>query len=211
MALVHPYADVAANAAASLAAVKARLDITAGDTADDTKLDNVIGAVSRKIDDITGRRFWQASETRYFKAKYADLLKVFDFTAISSLQTDDDGDGVYENTWGVGDYYFLPENAALDLEPYTKIEANPNGLYMFPRGVRKGVKLTATFGYWAAVPEMIVEGCILQSMRIFKRKDAIYGVQSATDFGTINLQMVKIDDDVMAMVLPFVREVGISS
>src|SRR3989304_9171072 len=109
MAPAPPDGDVAANAAASLAAVKARLDITAGDTADDTKLDNVIGAVSRKIDDITGRRFWQASETRYFKAKYADLLKVFDFTAISSFHTDDDGDGGYENTWSANDEYCMSE------------------------------------------------------------------------------------------------------
>ncbi|MDF8020746.1 hypothetical protein P4802_15205, partial [Listeria monocytogenes] len=70
-----------------------RLNIT--DTTSDIVLTEVVEAVSRWIDDVTGRRFSPATETRYFTAEARDVLWLDDISTAAGLllYTDDDGDG----------------------------------------------------------------------------------------------------------------------
>lgn len=196
------------NGYATLVEVKHADVLNFSNTDHDATLELVIEAVSRAIDNHCGRRFFVASETRYYTAESAWRLDVDDVsdvaaTASFALYTDDDGDGTYENTWAATDFNAAPFNAALDGFPYTAIETTPLGNYRFPH-TRKGVKVTGPFGF-TAVPKPVNRACVLQSARLFKRYVTPLGVSGATAVGTITFTMPKLDPDVEAMLRPYVR------
>lgn len=169
-------------------------------TSHDDLLAKVINAISRKIDNYCGWRFYTASETRYFTATdYRDHIIVPGISSASGITilTDEDGDGTYENTWASTDYELAPYNALLDGYPFTRIEVTRLGNYRFPR-VPKGTKITAPFG-WASVPETVEVACILQSNRIWQRFKTPLGVAGSNAVGTMNMSIPKLDPDVMDM------------
>jgi hypothetical protein len=170
-------------------------------------LDSVITAVSRLIDQYCGRRFYTTSsdETRYYTAVDAGLfLCPDDIVSLTMLATDGDGDRVYEDTWAATDYDLEPFNASLDSQPYVRIRVTPDGLYSFPT-IRKSIKLVGKFGYASTTPAMIKEACLLQCERLFKRKDAPFGVLGAGGMGQAMVLSSKLDPDVELMLWPFVR------
>ena len=175
------------------------------DPTDDAIIESVIEAVSRWIDNDTGRRFYRNSsdEVRYYTAEDgAVLLLDDDLGSLTTLLTDDDGDRTYETTWGATDYDKEPYNAALDDRPYTCLRITPCGIYSFPTG-RKGVKLTGKFGYSTTAPRPIKEACLLLTQRIFKRKDAVFGVMGSIQTGMIRI--TDFDVDAWRMLWPYVR------
>jgi hypothetical protein len=173
------------------------------DTEDDSAIESVIEAVSRRIDEATSRRFYQElATTRYFSAEWADLLHIPDLVTLTTLKTDEDGDRVYETTWASTDYDLEPFNAALVSKPYTAIHVAPNGRYVFPL-VRKSVEIVGTWG-WPAVPKIAKEACLLQSFRVFKRKDAPFGVAGSIEIGQLQV-ISKLDPDVTWMLEPLRR------
>lgn len=178
---------------ASTALLKARLGIS--DATDDTILAAVLTGVSRMIDQYCGRWFYvpDNDETYYFTAEFTDVLYPGDIVSVTTLQTDQDGDRTYETTWGSDDYDLEPFNAATYGKPYTEIRVSPNGSYSFPT-VAKGVKLVGKRG-WPSVPGPISEAYLLQSERLFKRKDAIFGVMGAAEMGQ-GIAIAKFDPDV---------------
>lgn len=196
-----------ANPYITNATLKTRLGIS--DTVDDTTITAVIEAVSRTIDDYCNRYFYKNSvdETRYFTARYADRLNnIADLLTVTTLTTDDAGARTYTTSWATTDYDLEPYNSALDSLPYTMIRVTPQGRYRFP-GVEKGVKIVGVFG-WTAVPAQIQEACCIQSERIFRRKDAPFGIagsgNSTADFGAVRL-LAKLDPDVEFMIAGFRR------
>jgi len=193
-----------AVAYASVAVVKARLGIS--DTTDDTKLETMLQAVSRAIDDLCGRRFYAdaADATRYYTPEFNDALFAGDMISLTTLQTDEDGDRTYERTWLATDYDLTPDNAALDGKPYTAIRVTPDGSYVFPVGVRKSVKLVGKWG-WPSVPQPVAEACILLTERVFKRRDAIFGVVGSPDLGQLRAVLrLNEDPEVGFLLQPFV-------
>ena len=192
---------------ATLALVRARLGITVeADTDDDTKIESIITAVSRLIDNYCGRHFYvdSADATRYFTAEYSDLLEPGDLVSVTTLTSDGDGDRTYETTWTVStDYDLTPFNADDFSEPFTAIETTPAGRYVFPRGVKKGVCIIGKWG-WPAVPKPVAEACMLQSERLFKRKDALFGVMGSGDMGQI-MAIAKLDSDVELLLRGYVK------
>lgn len=196
------------NGYCTLQELKVRLDIT--DSDDDAILESNIGAVSRQIDGWCGRVFYARDEqTRYYTAERNDYLVVDDIQAesgsITSIKTDGDGDRTYEDTWATTDYDLEPYNAENSDNPvYTYIRPAPDGDYAFP-SVRKSVQIIGDFGY-NAVPATIKEACLLQSERLFKRKDAPFGVAG----GGPNAQMIlidKLDGDVQLLISRYKRVV----
>ena len=189
---------------ASIGEIKAsdRLNIT--DTTSDNILTDVIEAVSRWIDDQTGRRFDSVTETRYFTSENSRILNCDDIATATGLflYTDDGGDGTFEITWSSTDYNLRPYNRR-DGWPYEAIEVTYNGLYAFPR-VRRGVKITATFG-WPSVPPQIKQACLLQSERMFKRFATPLGSSGMSALGEVRLSIPAADGDVMALLAPFMR------
>lgn len=172
-------------------------------SAHDTILETVIEAVSRAIDNYTGRRFYSASETRYYTAEQGDILFIDDLSTASGLAllTDEDGDRTYETTWATTDYDLMPHNASTNGHPFNMIETTPNGVNTFP-GTKKGVKITGTFG-WAAVPKPVNRACVLWSERVFKRYTTPLGQAGATTVGTIVLKIPGPDPDVCMLLNPY--------
>lgn len=177
-------------------------------TAHETIVEAIIEGVSRNIDNYCGRRFYAASETRYYTASHGWLLDVDDVSDVAAsasfaLYTDDDGDGTYENTWAATDYHARPYNASQNGFPYTSFETTPAGNYHFPY-TRKGVKIVAPFGF-LAVPKPVNRACVLQSARLFKRYTAVLGVAGASQVGIINMTIPALDPDVVMLLRPYVR------
>lgn len=188
---------------ASLTQLKAALGIS--DSTDDTRLGNVLDDVSRWVDQYCGRRFYvtEADETRYFTAELAEVLEAGDVVSVTTLATDEDGDRVYERTWAATDFDLEPFNAALDGKPYTELRTAPNGHYAFPT-MRRGVKIVGRFG-WPAVPDPVREAVIIQAARIFRRKDAIFGVVGSGEMGH-QMVLPRLDPDVKQKLDVFRKE-----
>ncbi len=182
------------NGYTTLATLKARLGIA--DIADDATLEAVITAVSRWIDRYCGRRFYTTAsdEIRYYTAAQSDQLLTDDIVSVTGLVTDEDGDRVYETTWAATDYDLEPANAALDGEPYTAIRTTPNGSHSFPVDVARGVRITGKFGF-ASTPAPVEEACLIQCSRIYRRKDAPFGVTGSPELGQATVIM-RLDWDV---------------
>jgi hypothetical protein len=171
---------------ASTTELKAWLGIS--DATDDMLLGSVLDDASREIDRITGRHFYEtdAGTVRYFTAVNDDELSITDCVTLTAVETDNGADRTYAYTWTATDYDLLPENAAAADEPYTLLAEAPGGSYDFPVGVRKGVKLTGTWG-WPAIPAEINRACLLRAAWLFKRKDSPLGVAGNSDLGVVRV------------------------
>lgn len=182
------------------------MDGNVDDHKDDEYLEDIIESVSRQIDEICGRRFFQASETRYYTATSWKLCFTDDFTAVTTLKTDRDGDLTYEETWDTGDYRLMPVNSALDSKPYTWLTLMPQGGQSFPV-VDNAVELAGTFGYSSTAPVMIKEACLLGAHRIRKRLDTPLGVSAAATLGQLQVRVSELrgDPDFIAFLEPFMR------
>lgn len=166
----------------------------AGDGFEDATLESVIEAVSRWIDTHTGRTFYaSSSQTRYFTAESPVLVFVDDLLSVTSITLDSGGDRAYATTMSATDYDLMPANAATLGIPYRWIETSPVGQYDFPTH-RKAVKIVGTWGYSATTDKRVTEACLLLSAKIFKRKDAPFGIAGTPDLGELrNIRAGDVD------------------
>lgn len=179
--------------------IKSDLNFPADTTQYDAALEAVAAAVSGWIDLYCGRTFQPAaSQTRYYTAEDSGVVYVDDVQSITTLATDD-GSRAYGTVWSAAQYDLAPYNAVTEGKPYTKIEANGAA---FPTG-KRGVKVVGSFG-WLATPKAVVRACALQSMRLFKRNQAIFGVVGSAELGQ-QLVIPKLDPDVMQLLAPLRR------
>lgn len=178
-----------------------------GEDFSDPILESAITAASRQIDKYCGRKFYSATETHYFDANCYSELFIDDLLSVTTLKTDDDGDGTYETTWTANtDYVLWPYNASSAGEPYTEIRTGNSGNYYFPTNVRRAVQIAGSWGYCttAAQPQPIKEACLLLAARLYKRKDAIFGVSGPNEFGQLQI-IDKFDADVKMLLQPYRR------
>lgn len=181
---------------ATLTDLKRILGIT--DTLDDAVLTLALNAASAALDNHVGRVFSKSvGETRYFTARDDDLLFVDDLVEIDSLACDTDGDGMYETVWATTDYILLPANAPAEGLPYRSIKAKPLGTYRFPVWLDAGVEIVGSYGY-PAVPVEVNQATLLQAARLFRRKDAIFGVVGGGEMGQA-VQIAKLDPDIVLL------------
>ena len=190
-----------------MATLKTRLGIS--DTTDDTTLGLVLTGVCRAIDTHCGQSFWRdaVATTRYYTCLWDDdTLFIDPIVSVTSLATDTAYDRTYATVWAVTDYDLMPYNAAANDHPYTWIETAPNGNYDFIT-LSRGVKITGIFG-WPAVPAAVAEAALLWSERIYKRKDAPFGIASFPEAGEMRL-LKEMDPDVLTLLSPYVKLRGI--
>ncbi len=136
---------------ATIADLKGVLGITS--TTDDTVMRKELEAASRAIDNYCNRTFMTQSSTKYFDGA-GTRLWIPDLLTITTLKTDEDGDGTFENTFQVAtapvDYLLYGGGLedAYNLYPKVRIEINPDGDYgSFANGVKKGVEIAGVWGY----------------------------------------------------------------
>lgn len=194
----------------TLAALKSYLGISVATY--DAQLTSALNAASRAIDNYCGRRFWLDGSltTRTFTATDPTLLDIPDgigTTAGLVVKTDTAADGTFTTTWGAGDYQLLPVNAPHafpEAEPWTQIQAV--GALTFPTGTAtrtQRVQVTAKWG-WPAVPDPVIQACLIKASRLFHRKDSPQGVAGFGDFGPVRLSRSE-DGDVEALLDPYRR------
>lgn len=167
----------------SLETLKARLGLSSNDTRDDESLEGIIEAVSRAIDaECFGgeSQFYAVDGTRYFTATCSGELQIDDLVAITSLQTDLVGSGVFSTIWAPTDYRLAPYNAqAMPVpRPYWRIEAAPLGTNRFPTGVRRGVQIAGSWGDCLAAnrPKQVETVCQRESLYAFQANTTPYGM-----------------------------------
>lgn len=192
------------NGYATLATAKSYLAITRD--AYDARLESLITAVSRQIDEHCGRRFYAASDTRYYTATDPYCLDLADdLRTVTTLKTDEDGDRTYEITWDSSDdYYLTPYNAVTDGRPYTGIEVDrTNGDYTFPCRPR-GVQIVGSFGYCAtgSQPAAVEEACLRLVKRLTDEVQTAGAEVIAPNLGRI------VSRDVLDLLWPYVRRRG---
>lgn len=186
------------NGYCTLAEVKAALRLT--DSTDDSLLERAIEGASRRIDGYCGRWFYKTASTAvklYARSPYVILTQDIANTTVT-LKTDDDGDGVFEDTWIQGtDYQLEPTAVALSGFPYYRVVAI--GSKAFPvellQPLPAQIELTAQWG-WDAIPHDVREACILLAMRQFARLNAALGV---VGFADMAIQVRAVDPDVRDM------------
>jgi hypothetical protein len=193
----------------TLSELRGEIGITvASDTTDDARLEAAIEAASRAIDNETGRHFYldATASARYYTAEDGDYLRVDDIGTATGLivQTDDDDDRDYDYTWASTDYDTEPENAIADSRPITALRITPLGQYVFPRN-RRGCKITAKWG-WPAIPDVIRTATMIEAFRLYKRRDAPFGVMGSVETGQMTIPA--LDPDVKRLIAPY-RKMGV--
>ena len=199
------------NGYATLAEFRARLDGSGSVTwteEDDAMHETAIEAASRWVDKYTGRRFYESAEqARYYEPEFGHTATVDDLLSVTTIETDDGANGTY-TAWTASDFDLAPYNAPAHDEPYSYIEVANGGTKGLPVDTRKGLKVTGVWGYCTAAnrPEDIKQAAILIALRLWKRKDAIFGVAGAPALGvTIVQAKIEADGDVMALLDPYKR------
>lgn len=192
------------------AEMRASLSYQAGSTYADADIDMACVTVSRAIDLASGtmRRFYQATETRYYTpddyyrypywnsyGRAEHRLEIDDITSCSSLTVDTAGDGSYATTWVEGTDFFLdPPNASLAGEPFTEVLVRARSGRFFP-SVQRAVKITGAFGWPAVPPQVSQYAKIFASQLVLRSRQAPFGIlMQGMEVGA-TARLMRVDPD----------------
>jgi len=200
---------------ATLSQVKSAMSLGTADTTDDTQLTAALGAAEGLIDGYCGRTFAVAgtvAATRVYAPPMNfddDLLWIDDATTVTLVETDSAGDGAFGTDWASTDWQAEPLNGIVGglAVPFTSVRSV--GSYLWPRTSRAVVRVTATWG-WSAVPDVVEQATIQQTIRLFKRLDSALGFAGGPETGLIRVGR-SIDGDVAQLLAPYRRVTGVTS
>lgn len=177
-----------------------------GQKLDEGLIHRAINAASRAIDDHCGRRFWRDPEAALTTYTYRPddpyTAWVNDISTTTGLiiKTDTAGDGTWATTWAATDYQLEPLNP-VGAHAFWRIVAIDR--YTFPCSSRRvSLQVTARHG-WSAVPDPVVDACLLKAAALYKRAEAPFGVLGSADWGAIRIG--RSDPDVVSLLAPYVR------
>lgn len=185
------------NGYATLAQVKSALRIT--DSVDDSLLEMAVESASRAIDQYTNRIFYNAgTAVRYYAPIDSLNVQIDDLVSLTTLQTMDDDEQVYDTTWGSDDYQLEPLNGYADgiSQPYNHIRAIGDYTFLTLSG-EATVKVTGVWGF-ASTPIQVTQATVIQASRIYKRLDSPLGIISG-ELGSIRVGS-RLDPDVAQLV-----------
>ena len=194
------------NGYATLADVKAAARVT--DTFDDGLFEVAIESASRDIDAYCERVFYNAgSLTRVYIPADIYRLETDDLVSVTTIKSDTNGDGGFNETWAAADYQLEPLNGIAGgiVTPYTRIRAVGDFLWPVyePRDINAGqasVEITGVFGF-ASIPMAIKQATILASLRAYKRYESPTGVLGFSDVGVVRIG--RLDPDVQRLIDPY--------
>lgn len=192
------------NGYTTAAAVQNALGLgTAVLTPDTAEIEDAITAVSRVIDDYTGRFFYSTAGTVLMTATeplYAELPG--DWSSITSITIDDLNSGTPSIVLNSPRDYRLKSNKDFVGWPYTGIQITSFGSYTLPVGITEGLKIIGQRG-WSQVPAAVSQAAILQTVRVHARRAVPFGVAGSPDGGIVRL-LSRLDPDVELMLRPYV-------
>jgi len=152
----------------------------------DTLLAALATRASRAIDLYThrgpGAYYVSADETRYFDGNGKRELWIDELAAApTTVSVAESGDLTDYTDWASTDFIMWPYNALLAGEPYIRIDVDQlNGTKQDWSEYPKAVKIVGHFGYATAIPDLVKQVSIIQSVRWLKR-----GQQGFRDVGAI--------------------------
>lgn len=189
--------------------LKATLELS-GQSFADEDIDSARLAASRGIDEACGRWFYAhtgAASIRYFTPRAYGLIAINDLYDLTTLKTDQDGDGVFEEVWTLNTGFVVePLNAAADGWPWTRVCVHPLASKGFPYYYPRSVELTGKWG-WVAVPGEIKQATSILASKLLKRaREAPFGIVSiGIDVGS-TARIARTDPDISFLISPYVRE-----
>lgn len=175
--------------------------VSGGDvkTVRDHLLVEKMASASRSIDDHCGRRFYLdvAASARIINPRRrsrrdhdGDRLLVDDIGDTTGFKVEV---GSTATGWSdiTSTVELEPTDAAAKKWPFTSLHRASSWLTV------NRVRVTARWG-WPAVPQPIQEATLIQTLRLFKRKDSPEGVLGSAEWGSIRLS--RLDPDVAKLV-----------
>ena len=175
--------------------LKSRLAIP--DTADDFEVTLAIEAACRSVDEVCGRYFWRGSDTRTYVPTSLYGQQLDDLVSVTTFKVDQDGDGVYEQTWTSGTDYALTVSpgayntgAKGETWPYTGFQVIGTSKFVpfvWPWSHQDRIQVTGVFG-WPAVPLAVKQAALIAAADLFRLKDAPFGVAGFGEFGVVRVQ-----------------------
>lgn len=116
---------------------------------DDERLRILCEAVSEYVDKFCGRTFRVREGAQTYMPEWSDKVVVDDLLSVTSITTDMDGDGTFEETWSATDYFLYPVNALFNGRPYTSICRSLNGSKYIPNKEMRwpSFKVTGKWGF----------------------------------------------------------------
>lgn len=198
---MNSYADLTTLKSSSF------LDISAT-TANDVYLRILLETAARAIDNHCNRSFYCWEGTRYYDGFGDMFLCEDDILSITTLKTDDNADGTYENSYtAVEDYLLYPLNKYPKL--WAEISSRTSREFLsFANGVKKGIEIVGVFGYGdgeSATPykdsgAVVNTGNITSSAlthALATGKGASFGVGQTIRIGTEQLYITGISTDTL--------------
>lgn len=194
---------------ATLDELKGYVGIPVLDDVDDDTLQLALDSASAQVDHYCDRTFTADADPTVRTYDVTDMwhLDVHPISTATGLvvKTDDNNDGVYETTWTLGtDYRLEPANASATGEPWTRLTSL--GTRWFPRlRYRQGVQVTARFGWpGGSAPAPVKQATLILALKIWKRKDAAFGVAGSAEFGS-EMRILAGDMDAERLLKPYRR------
>lgn len=196
---------------ATLAELKEFVGVPDADTADDDALTLALDAATTQVDTWCDRTFTadEVATTRDYMISDTGRVDIDPVSTLTELvvQTDDNNDGTFETTWTAGtDYRAEPVNATAAGVPWDRLVAL--GTRWFPKNkYRPGVRVTAKFGWpGGTVPDAVKLATLIQASRLFKRKDAPFGVAGSVEFGSELRLLNELDRDAQNLLRRYRRQ-----
>jgi hypothetical protein len=192
-----------------------RADMVDGGLSSSTDYDVLLGelvtAASRLIDKEVGgwdNYFYPTTdgETRYYDGS-GELEQYIDpCVTLTSVSVSDGGrcSTCYTDWTENTDFYVWPYNYSSIGKPIEKLVIdNDSGSKGKWDKVRKGVKVTAIFGYSLTPPGDIEQACKIQTMRWYMRSKQAYQDTSASERLGQMLYTQELDPDVKRLLIPY--------
>lgn len=182
-----------------------------GTTFADADVTLAIGAASRAIDAVTGRRFWLDTGTaniRYYTPNSYRLLQIDDLVTMTSVTIDRAGSGNFSESWVNGtDYVIEPFNApaAQPARPYETLRVRLLSGRWLPQYIEQSVKVTGQFG-WASVPDDVTAATGILAAKLLRRgREAPFGIVTAGIDSGVAMRIARTDPDVYTLLADYNR------
>lgn len=185
----------------TLERVRWSLNLASAFTADDEMIEMLISATSAWIDSYTGRTFGtgDSATAQYYSNRlgYGDGEYYIPTQDIAS-----DVDLMVEASYDRTTYTDI--TSQVELWPLSRRAGWPAtgvALLAGPIGAAR-YRVTAVPG-WPAIPAPIAEAALIQTTRLYKRKDSPEGVLGSSDWSGV-VRLTRVDPDVRALLAPYV-------
>lgn len=173
------------------------------DSEDNTLVDIALAGAVKWIHETTGRQFtldaepsartYRGSGRTWWTNDGLHALVVNDIGSMAGLVIEV---GSTASGWStVSGVDTSPDNALADGRPITALLRSVG----WPCGGAQRVRVTARWG-WPAVPDDVVQACLIQAARLYRRKDSPEGVMGSTEWGVV--RVTRVDPDAKALLDP---------